>query len=47
MRSDLSLVDVQLLFAMIEGAVMEADAEGRPGLAVRAFELAVRGVAAR
>jgi AcrR family transcriptional regulator len=46
-RSDLSLVDVQLLFAMIEGVVMEADAEGRPGLAVRALDLAVRGVAAR
>ena len=44
-RGDFQLDDVQIVFAMLEGAVEEADASGRPQFALRAFELLARGVA--
>lgn len=46
LRADLRLEDVQLMFAMIEGAVLESDAAGRADIALRALDLILRGVAA-
>jgi AcrR family transcriptional regulator len=44
-RGDFQLDDVPIVFAMLEGAVQEADTSGRPQVALRAFELLARGVA--
>jgi AcrR family transcriptional regulator len=44
-RGDLQRDDVQLVFAMLEGAVQESETTGRPQVAVRAFELLVQGIA--
>jgi AcrR family transcriptional regulator len=44
-RGDLQLNDVQVLFAMMEGAIQEADLAGRPQIALRALELILLGVA--
>jgi AcrR family transcriptional regulator len=45
-REDFQLDDVQIVLAMLEGALQEADLSGRPQVALRAFELLARGVAA-
>jgi AcrR family transcriptional regulator len=45
-RRDFEIYDVHILFAMMEGALREADATGRPQLALRAFELLAGGVSA-
>jgi AcrR family transcriptional regulator len=44
-RRDLRLSDVQVLFAMLEGAVQEAERARRPKIALRALEMLLRGVA--
>ena len=44
-RGDLLLGDVQVVFAMMEGALQEADESGRPQIALRALELIVFGLA--
>jgi AcrR family transcriptional regulator len=44
-RADLQLDDVPIVFTMLEGAIQEADASGRPQVALRAFELLARGIA--
>ncbi len=43
-RQDLELDDVPILFAMLQGAIEEADADGRPQLARRATELLFQGL---
>ena len=44
-RSDLELDDLHLLFAMVEGAVQDADADNRQDIGMRALDLLFRGVA--
>ena len=45
-HADVQLDDVQIIFAMLDGAVREADTAGRPQLALRALDLLFRGVSA-
>jgi AcrR family transcriptional regulator len=44
-RADLQLVDVPIIFAMLEGPIEEAANAGRPEVAFRALELVFQGIA--